>query len=544
MEYATRLLNAGKAALARYATGLIQVRAPADPVSGMIFARQLDATTRSWRALVPLALVFVSGAILAFGRAAQMPLMVVGAALIGGAYTWALGAIPARTPEDRLTYVAKRQVLLAFFLGAGWALLGMAVTSGATRDVIFLVQIIQMALMAVGLIMYVNLPAGYLAFSTPIVMSLSMTLAPAVLGGPIVGLSLILVYYVILAKAAVDQSSVFAEAQGAVVRLAQSESARRQMARETAQAQARQDAEARAREAEQRDAATRQAEQIKRASLLELGERFEKDVAAAVTLLSQAVGELDRSAAQLAAIGQKSAIAAADVAERATAASSSALFAATAAEELGRSVSEIAGHVDGHAALSKAARLLASTSAQDIHVISDDTAKIDGVIELVDGVASQTKLLALNATIEAARAGEVGRGFAVVASEIKALANRTSSATSNVREQTGSIVGQIEAASGRMAQTAEKIDAVAGIASFIASSVTQQRQAAIEIGRETNLVASHVDDVRDRAAELASGASTTGRLARAMNETVAGITRQADALRAETAGFLNEIRAA
>jgi len=84
---------------------------------------------------------------------------------------------------------------------------------------------VQMALMAVGLIMYVNLPSGYLGFTTPVALSLAITSAPVTLGGPLVSLPMILVYYLILAKAAVDQSAVFAEAQAATSRLAESEMA-------------------------------------------------------------------------------------------------------------------------------------------------------------------------------------------------------------------------------------------------------------------------------------------------------------------------------
>lgn len=537
-------LSAAQAVVTGYARALRRMSVPEDSIARFVFARQLDATTRAWRALVPLAIVFVAAGIAALWQSANQPGAIAGALLIIGTAIWGWRVIPTRTPEHDLQEVARCHFIVAALVGTGWAVLCVALAAHAGRDQIFLVSLIQMALMAVGLIMYMNHPGGYLGFSTPIALSLGVTSTSITLGGPAVSLPMILVYYVILAKAAVDQSIVFAEAQTSASRLAESESARLQLARETTEAQARQAAEIRASEAERSVAASHQAEQLKRASLLKLGEQFERDVAAAVTLLSQAVAELDQSAAQLAAIGEKSAGAAADVAQRATAASSSALFVATAAEELGQSVGEISGHVDGHAALSDAARLLASTSSQGIHAIRDEAAKIDSVIALVDGVASQTKLLALNATIEAARAGDVGRGFAVVASEVKALASRTSSATADVREQTGSIVGQIATASARMTETAEKIDEVAAIASFIASSITQQRQATMEIGHETNQVANHVDDVRERAEELANGARVTGTLARAMNETVAGISRQADTLRAETAGFLERIRAA
>ncbi len=54
---------------------------------------------------------------------------------------------------------------------------------------------------------------------------------------------------------------------------------------------------------------------------------------------------------------------------------------------------------------------------------------INGVIEIINSIASQTNLLALNASIEAARAGEQGKGFAVVAEEIRKLAGGVKDAT-------------------------------------------------------------------------------------------------------------------
>ncbi|NLY58201.1 MAG: chemotaxis protein [Gammaproteobacteria bacterium] len=110
-------------------------------------------------------------------------------------------------------------------------------------------------------------------------------------------------------------------------------------------------------------------------------------------------------------------------------------------------------------------------ASRQVETLSGHSGEINGIVDLIGGIASQTNLLALNAAIEAARAGEAGRGFAVVASEIRQLAERTAQATSEIVgkiEELQQITGAVQAYIQTQGAQAEDFsrtteDAVAGM---------------------------------------------------------------------------------
>jgi PAS domain S-box-containing protein len=187
--------------------------------------------------------------------------------------------------------------------------------------------------------------------------------------------------------------------------------------------------------------------------------KFAVDVTNQVNLLNNLKVILDTNFGDINAALQKSSIEAASAHHAAEATSVNVQTVAASAEELVASIGEIAqSMVRARTATESAVEqtLAASSSTERLAVAGQ---AMNGIVSLINNIASQINLLALNATIEAARAGDAGRGFAVVASEVKNLANQAARATDQISTE----IDGIQATSGEVAT------ALAGIRDIVSS---------------------------------------------------------------------------
>jgi methyl-accepting chemotaxis protein len=116
-----------------------------------------------------------------------------------------------------------------------------------------------------------------------------------------------------------------------------------------------------------------------------------------------------------------------------------------------------------------------------IEKLSENSANIASVLDVIRGIAEQTNLLALNAAIEAARAGEQGRGFAVVADEVRTLASRTETSTQDIQQM-------IEKLQHGVLDAVKSIEAGAALTDSTVSLTAQTQNALDEILSSTSRV--------------------------------------------------------
>ncbi|MBY4675822.1 methyl-accepting chemotaxis protein [Marinobacterium arenosum] len=169
---------------------------------------------------------------------------------------------------------------------------------------------------------------------------------------------------------------------------------------------------------------------------------------------------------------------------------------------------------------------------QRVTELENASGRVDGVTGMINSLAEQTNLLALNAAIEAARAGDAGRGFSVVADEVRALAEKTVQATSDINQIVGDMKQQLHALMNAMHAGAEQVTdsrvlgdraaveietikswvlQVSGCNNQLATGIEQVAQTAHSISDNMVAVAENVEQDVERSREVLAFAGEVAR---------------------------------
>jgi methyl-accepting chemotaxis protein len=97
-------------------------------------------------------------------------------------------------------------------------------------------------------------------------------------------------------------------------------------------------------------------------------------------------------------------------------------------------------------------------SYSGIKKLSENSSRIDSIVDVINDITKRTNLLALNASIIAAQAGEYGKSFGVVADEIRNLSLQTGQSTGEITGIVEDIMNESRLAAGNVASVRELVE--------------------------------------------------------------------------------------
>lgn len=206
--------------------------------------------------------------------------------------------------------------------------------------------------------------------------------------------------------------------------------------------------------------------------------------------------------------------------------------------------------IEGDAAMNStvegftAIRETVAETSEKVQQLGEASQKISKVVKLISGFANQTNMLALNASIEAARAGEEGQGFGVVANEVRALAQRSAKATTEIRQLIEEIQSQVSDLVKVMAMGTKQVNSGAQLVeetrqklTDISVSSQQVNQLVREIAQSASLQSQTSDQASQTIQNVAAIATSNSSYAQNLNNSFSELQKVAEELQVSVAQF-------
>lgn len=294
----------------------------------------------------------------------------------------------------------------------------------------------------------------------------------------------------------------------------------------------------------EREAERTAAEELRRRTMNELAEGFQRAAGVIVSSVSEAAQDLVTTAGSVSSTARDASDEAIIAEQGAQKATGNIRTVAAAADELRSASLEVAERVGRAAQLARTASTDAHGTTALVDQLAAASSRVVAVLDLIRRITAQTNLLALNATIEAARAGEAGRGFAVVANEVKSLAGQTASAAETIQGEIGSMQAAITESITAMRSISRSVQSIDEASTEIAAAIEQQTATTSEIARNMAEAATGVATVEQSIESVARTVEQTGTETKRFYIASEGLSGRATELQLAVNSFIEQVRAA